>query len=71
MDSIIYLGLAINVIGAIMLAVFAIAYYKKFKEYGRLTVRLDSLKTEWAHKRALSFGLLLGGTAIALIGCFL
>lgn len=69
MDVLIFIGLAINIVGAITLMIYAIKYYNAFKQADRLTVKMEYLKSQWAKKRALGFGLMIGGGIIAIIGC--
>lgn len=71
MDAVIYTGFIINVVGAILLLYYSIKFYKAFKNAGRLTIPLESLKAEWSHKRALSWGIMLGGVIVSLLGCLI
>lgn len=71
MDSIIYTGIAINIIGAIFLGYNAMRYSMLFKNAERLTVRMNSLKAQWGRKRAIGFGLMIGGLVIAIVGCLI
>ena len=71
MDIVIYSGIAINVIGAILLLVYSVRYYALFKESEKLPVKRDALKAQWQRKRAVGFGLMIGGTVVAIIGCYL
>lgn len=69
MDSVIYIGIAVNIIGALLLMIYAIRYYQSFRQAERLTVKIDELKARWQRKRLLCFGLMIGGCIIAVIGC--
>lgn len=71
MITVIIAGIAINAIGAIVLLIYAIKYYKAFKDAKRLTVKLNHLKAEWLKKRCIGFGLIIGGSIITLVGCYL
>lgn len=71
MNSIIYIGIAINIIGALFLMIFAIRYYQAFRQSERLTAIMNVLKAQWARKRLIGFGLMIGGAIIAVIGCYL
>lgn len=70
MDLIIYIGIAINIIGALLLMFYAFRYYNAFKIAGRLSIKVNDLKDRWK-KRAIAFGLMIGGLLIAIIGCYL
>lgn len=69
MDLIIYTGIAINIIGAIFLGYNALRYSMLFKNAERLTVKMNSHKAQWGRKRAIGFGLMIGGLGIAIVGC--
>lgn len=71
MDLIIYIGIAINIIGALLLMFYAFRYYNAFKIAGRLSIKVNDLKDRWKKKRAIAFGLMIGGLLIAIIGCYL
>lgn len=71
MDFIIYLGIAINIIGAILLMTYAFKYYRTFKEAEKMPERMKDVRAQWSRKRALGFGLMIGGCVIAIIGCYL
>lgn len=71
MISVIIAGITINAIGAIVLLIYSIQYYKAFKEAKRLPVKLSYLKAQWLKKRCIGFGLLIAGSIISLIGCYL
>ncbi|MBO4942168.1 MAG: hypothetical protein J6C95_01920 [Muribaculaceae bacterium] len=69
MDILIVIGLLINVVGAVALMIYSIRYYHAFKQAGRLSVRMEYLKSQWAKKRTIGFGLMIGGLIVAIIGC--
>lgn len=71
MDAVIYAGIGINILGALFVMFYAIRYWSLFKQNERLSPKMDELKAEWRQKRAIGFGLIIGGSLIALIGCFL
>lgn len=71
MNSVIYIGLAINVIGALLLLAFALKYHFATKEAERMPARMEELKTGWRKKRRIAFGFLQVGLIIAFIGCLL
>lgn len=70
MDFIIYLGIAVNIIGAILLMIYAARYHRSFKEAEKMPMRMTELKAQWLRKRVLGFGLMIGGCVIAIIGCY-
>lgn len=69
MDIIIYIGIGINIIGALLLMIYAAVYHNAFKDAQRLTVKKDHLRAQWLTRRAIGFGLMIGGAIIAIIGC--
>lgn len=71
MDFLIYTGIAVNVTGAVLLGIYAIKYYGAFKDSKRLPIKMNELKSQWAAKRRLGFGLIIGGNLIAMLGCLL
>lgn len=71
MDFVIYLGIAINIIGAVLLMIYAMKYYRTFKEAEKMPERTKDAKAQWLRKRALGFGLMIGGAVITIIGCYL
>ena len=71
MDIIIYIGIAVNIIGALLLMFYAFRYYGAGKSAGRLSIKVNDLKARWQKKRALGFGLMIGGLSITIIGCYL
>lgn len=71
METLIYIGIGINIIGDLILMFYAIKYWSAFKSNARLTPRMNELKAQWGRKRALGYGLIIGGILIALLGCFL
>lgn len=70
-NILIYGGLAINILGAVLLAIFAVKYYLTYRQIKNMPMRVDELRSRWNRQRAWGFGLLLGGTLIATAGCFL
>lgn len=71
MDFVIYLGIAVNIIGAILLMIYAVRYFRAFKEAERMPERMKDVRARWLKKRMLGFGLMIGGAVIAVIGCYL
>ena len=68
-NILIYGGLGINIIGALFLMAYAIKYAYAFRKSKNDSIRLNALKTDWAKKRAVGFGLIIFGTLIAMLGC--
>lgn len=71
MSALIYIGLGIDAIGAIILLAYAVKYGNAFKRNERLSLKNDELKTEWRQKRIIARLTMLAGAIIALIGCSL
>ncbi len=70
-DTLIYGGAAINVIGAIYLLIWAVKYITAYKTIDKMPIKVAHLKTEWGHQRIVGFGLMIGGVAVMLTGCFI
>lgn len=70
MNVIMYIGLGINIAGALLLVVYAINYYKESKEANRLNRKSDELKTGLASRRGLSIVLMTIGWIVMLLGAF-
>lgn len=71
MDIFIYIGIAVNIIGALLLMFYAFRYYNAFKSAERLSIKANDLKARWQKKRTLGFGLMIVGLLVAIIGCYL
>ncbi len=71
MVGLVYIGVAVNIIGALVLLIYAIRYFHAFRQAERLTVKMDALKAQWRRKRLTGFGLMIGGLILAIIGCYL
>ena len=71
MDAVIYLGIAVNIIGALLLMFYAVRYWQAFKAAGTLTMKKDELRAQWLKRRMIGFGILIAGTIIAVVGCYL
>lgn len=67
----IYSGLIINIIGALLLAYFAIKAIPKFKEAQNMPMRLKELKASRSRQRTIAFAVMFAGTFIAMVGCFI
>ena len=68
MDIVIYAGLAIDIIGAILLMIWSMKYRNEFKSAERMPMVKEELKAEWLKKRAIGFGMIIAGTIITVIG---
>lgn len=71
MDIIIYLGIAINIIGAVLMFVFAIRYIMEQKKSGRLAEKCKDLRYKWLKKKAICLGMMVCGVIVAVTGCFI
>ena len=71
MDIVIYAGLAIDIIGAILLMIWSMKYRNAFKSAERMPLVKEELKAEWLKKRAIGFGMIIAGTIITVIGCYI
>lgn len=71
MDIVIYAGLAIDIIGAILLMIWSMKYRNEFKSAERMPMVKEELKAEWLKKRAIGFGIIIAGTIITVIGCYI
>ncbi len=71
MDIVIYAGLAIDIIGAILLMIWSMKYRNAFKSAEIMPMVKEELKAEWLKKRAIGFGMIIAGTIITVIGCYI
>ncbi|MDE6288048.1 MAG: hypothetical protein K2M00_04605 [Muribaculaceae bacterium] len=69
-NLLIYGGIAINILGAVLLMIFAVKYYLTYRQVKNMPMRVDELRSRWYRQRTLGFGLLIGGTLIAIAGCY-
>ena len=69
MDIVIYAGLAIDIIGAILLMIWSMQYRNAFKSAERMPMVKEELKAQWLKKRAIGFGMIIAGAIITVIGC--
>lgn len=70
-NILIYGGIAINIIGAILLLAFAMKYSYTFYKAKSQPVRLNAMRPEWIKRRNTGFGLMIIGSAIAIVGCMI
>lgn len=71
MDIVIYAGLAIDIIGAILLMIWSMQYRNAFKSVERMPMVKEELKAQWLKKRAIGFGMIIAGAIITVIGCYI
>lgn len=71
MDIVIYAGLAIDIIGAILLMIWSMQYRNAFKSVERMPMVKEELKAQWLKKRAIGFGMIIAGIIITVIGCYI
>ncbi len=71
MDIVIYAGIAINIIGALLIIVYATKYQMSLKEVGNLSEKRKDLRYRWMKKKTIGLGIMIGGTIIAIIGCLI
>lgn len=62
-----YIGVAINIIGDILLGAYAVKFYFAFRGTKSMPVKLDELKARWQSSRKIAFGMIIGGCLISLI----
>ena len=70
-DVLIYGGIGINVVGAIFLIAYAMKYAYAFHKYKNDNIQTEAIKTKWAKKRNIGFGLIILGSFIAIFGCLI
>lgn len=71
MDIVIYAGIAINIIGALLMMIFTIKYQMNLKDVGNMSEKRKDLRYRWMKKKSICFGIMIGGTIIAIIGCLI
>ena len=70
-DVLIYGGIGINVVGALFLMAYAMKYAYAFHKSKNDPILSEDMKTKWAKKRTIGFGLIILGCIIAFIGCII
>lgn len=70
-EILIYGGIAINVVGAVYLMAFAMKYAYAFRKAKNEPIQTESMKPRWAKQRNIGFGLILLGSLIAILGCYI
>ena len=67
MKTIFFIGIGVNVAGAILLAAYAIKYYLASKEAARMPMRMAELRSQWFVRRRRAFGMMIGGAIITYL----
>lgn len=62
-----YIGIGINVIGDLLLLIYAFKYMIAFKQAKRMPVKMQELKEQWQVKRKWAFGMMIGGVLITYV----
>lgn len=70
-DFLIYGGLLVNVIGALMLAFFAIKRMRQYKEAQRMPLRMAEIRAGWATHRWMCLCMMVAGAIITMVGCMI
>lgn len=70
-DILIYGGIGVNVIGALFLMAYAMKYSYAFYKAKDNPIIKNAITPGWKKKRTIGFGLMILGTVIAVIGCYL
>lgn len=67
MEFLIYVGVAINVVGALILLTCGIRYMMAMRRAERMPMREAHLKADWGRWHNIGFGLIIGGASLACI----
>lgn len=68
MEFLIYVGVAANVVGALILLAFGIRYMMAIRRAERMPMREAHLKADWGRWHNIGFGLIIGGASLTCIG---
>lgn len=71
MSLIIYLGFAINILGAIYLGYTAIKFHYRLKQSLNMPVKRRDDLAQWRSQRHRAFAVMIAGLVIAFIGTML
>lgn len=63
-----YLGLGVNIIGALLLAYFAIRYYLDTRKAKNMSISMAVHREGWSYKRKISIVLIMLGYLIMMAG---
>ncbi len=65
-NILIYGGIAVNIIGALLLGYFAIGRMNDYRRAKNMPQKMAETRAKWASRRLLAFGLM--GAGIVLVG---
>lgn len=71
MNWIMCLGVVVNIVGAVLLAVYAVGYYNAAKGADKMDPRLDDLRAQLKYHRRLCIGVMMVGFAIMYLGAII
>lgn len=66
-----YFGIAVNIIGALLIIFFGIRYYVTYREIKNLKPKVDELQMKWAKQRIIGFTTMIGGALLILLAALL
>lgn len=67
-NILIYGGIAINIAGALLLMGSA---FRRYMADGKQRTMAHSIKSQWFMRRTVSFGLMIGGSIVTIVGCII
>lgn len=70
-DVLIFVGLGVNIVGAIFLMAYAVKYTYAFHKSKNSPIQTEALKPGWQKKRAIGWGLIILGILLAFVGCII
>lgn len=68
-NVLIYGGIVVNIVGAILLAVSAIKAIPRYKAAEKMPRRLEEERAKRIKPRMIALGMMLGGAIVTVIGC--
>lgn len=71
MEALIWIGIAVNVVGALYLMGFAVKYFFLYRSARNMPQKFAEYRARMAQKRMIGLGLMFGGAIIAIIGATL
>lgn len=69
LNILIYGGVGINIMGALLLIAYAVKYAYTFHRLKNEPVKTNVMKSQWNKKRAMCFGLIILGSLVTILGC--
>lgn len=66
-----YFGIAVNIIGALLIIFFGIRYYVTYRAIKNLKLKVDELQMKWARQRIIGFTTMIGGVLLILLSTLL